>query len=739
MATDEQAFLRRLLATFKQEADDHVKTMAESLRAMGDPLQASRMPALTELLFREAHSLKGAARAVDLAQVEGLCHALETVLARLRNNEIFPTARLFGLLYQTLYRLAQDIDSAVAGRPVQDSASLRKALLAPAEAAEQEAPAAAPPQLADVQHPGRGVGAEETVRISTRRLERMFEQVEELMAFKFAAGRVAEGLRDLHGLLAESERKSGLAAQRGGTVRRLVAALPGAMPSAASEAGAVDAARRSSFARAMARRLVQLEIRAESDRHLLSTMLDALHDDMRQALMLPFSALFDVLPRMVRDLARERGKEVELAVRGEAVEIDRRIQEQIKAPLIHLIRNAVDHGLETPAERRRKNKAASGRISIGVLPQEGNKIELSIADDGAGLDVEKIKRSALALGIRTEAQLSQLTWRAAAELIFESGLSTSAGLTDVSGRGLGMAIVREKIEKIGGTIDIDDAQAGGTCFRIRLPASLATFRGLLVEAGGRQFMIPSLNVESVRRVACTAEEPQTIDADGTTLPLRRLGDLLQLGNMRDEETALYRQVVLLAGGGTRLAVSVDKIVGDQEIVVKSMGPQLVRVPNVSAVTLTDGGRIVPILNVQDIIKTALAHRPAPGADVAASGLRAVLIVEDSATSRLRLRNILESAGYAVTVAANGADALIALDEKHVDLVVSDIEMPRMDGFALTARIRADRRLHAIPVVLVSTLDSAENRERGLAAGANAYIAKGGFDQADLLETLRRLI
>lgn len=747
MVTDEQAFLRRLLATFKQEADDHVKTMVESLRALADPSQAARIPALTELLFREAHSLKGAARSVDMAQVEWLCHALETVLARLRGGEIRPSARLSELLYRAIDQLAQDIENAVASRPVGDSAAIREALLAFVEPTKQEPPTVAelPQQPVSPANPAssdRAGEAEETVRISTAKLTRMFEQIEELMAFKFAAGRTAQDLRDLHALLAEWERDAAQSGQ--GRVHGIIAGGQKAAAARMRESAMhpADAVRRSSFARTLARRLVQMEIRAESDRHLLSAMLGALQDEMRRALMLPFSALFDVLPRMVRDLARERGKEVELIMQGEAIEIDRRIQEQIKAPLLHLIRNAVDHGLETPQERRRKNKAATGRIAISVLPKEGNKVELSVDDDGAGLDVDKIKRSAFALGIRTAEQLSQLTWREAADLIFESGLSTSAALTDVSGRGLGMAIVREKIEKVGGAIEIDNLESGGTRFRILLPASLATFRGLLVEEAGRQFMIPSLNVEGVRRLARKAKQSraQTLQINETILPLRRLGDILSLDNMKNEEHTKYKQVVLLASAGARAAIAVDEIVGDQEIVVKSLGPQLVRVPNVSAVTLLDGGRIVPILNVADIVKAAALHGgDAPAVAPAGANSRSVLIVEDSATSRIRLRNILESAGYAVTATADGIDALIALDEKHVDLVVSDIEMPRMDGFTLTARIRADHRWYAMPVVLLTTLASAENREHGLAAGATAYIAKGGFDQADLLQTIRRLI
>lgn len=748
MATDEQAFLRRLLATFKQEADDHVKTMVESLRAMGDPQQSNRIPALTELLFREAHSLKGAARSVDLTQVEWLCHALETTLARLRNNELSPSARLIDLLYRAIDQLAQDIESAIAGQPVADHTAIRNALLGYVEPMEQEPPPAAPlspspaPPSLPSASPERAGETGETVRISTGKLARMFEQVEELMAFKFTSNRAAQDLRELHDLLAEWERETGLAELQDGMSRRIAAAGQGGISNPAREvnSAAAEVVRRRQFARNAARRLVQLEMRAESDRHLLSTLLDALQDEMRQALMLPFSSLFDVLPRMARDLARERGKELELTMRGEAVEIDRRVQEQIKAPLIHLIRNAVDHGLETPNERRRKGKAASGNIVLSVLPKEGNKVELSIADDGAGLDVEKIKASALALGIRSAEQLSQLSWSGAADLIFESGLSTSAALTDVSGRGLGMAIVREKIEKIGGSIDIDNRESGGTRFRILLPACLASFRGLLVGVAGRQFVIPSLNVEGVRRLARTEEEaqPQIMDVNGTTLPLRRLGDILLLENMKDETQAKYRLIVLLAGAGTRLAVSVDEIVGDQEVVVKGLGPQLVRVPNVSAVTLLDGGKIVPILNVQDVIKAATSLGRVRHVKLVKPRRRSVLIVEDSATSRIRLHNILETAGYAVTAAPDGVDALVALDEKHFDVVVSDIEMPRMDGFTLTMRIRADRRFHAMPVVLVTTLDSAENRERGRLAGANAYITKGGFDQANLLETIRRL-
>ena len=748
MATDEQAFLRRLLAAFRQEADDHVKTMSDALRLLADPRQSARAAELGEVLFREAHSLKGAARAVDLVQVESLCHALETALARMRNGELAASPRLFELLHLTLDRLAQDVEAGVSGRPAEDSSALREALLA-ALAPEPAQPAQPLPAVAvaaeQSRQPERAgeFDAADTVRIPAAKLMRMFEQIEELSAFAFAAGRMAEELRNLHVMIADWERES--AALEPQSLLRAAGANSG-LAAVRFDHGRQDPPRSRAFARTVTRRLVQAEIRAEAERQQLAAMLDTLQDEMKEALMLPFSSLFDVLPRMVRELARESGKEVELVMQGEAVEIDRRVQEQIRAPLIHLIRNAVDHGLEPPALRRRKSKAAAGRITVGVLPRDGNRIELCVADDGAGLDIEKIKRSALELGIRSSAQLEQLTPLEAAELIFESGLSTSAALTDVSGRGLGMAIVREKVEKVGGTIAIDQAGTGGTCFRILLPAALATLRGLLVQVAERQFVLPSLNVESVcRRVRMgirgAEEEPRTVDIDGEDLPLCRLREILGLEARADEGSGRYIQIVVLAVAGTRFAVSVDEIVGDQEIVAKGLGPQLVRVPNVSAVTLIDGGRIVPILNVQDLMKSILPHeRPMGNAAAAAPDLRrSLLIVEDSTTSRMQLQNVLESAGYAVTAVADGVDALTMLGEKRFDLVVTDIEMPRMDGYTLLERIRADRLLRDLPVVLLSTLDTQESKERGLTAGADAYIAKGGFEQGELLQTIGRLM
>jgi two-component system chemotaxis sensor kinase CheA len=323
-------------------------------------------------------------------------------------------------------------------------------------------------------------------------------------------------------------------------------------------------------------------------------------------------------------------------------------------------------------------------------------------------------------------------------------------LTDVSGRGLGLAIVREKVEKLGGTIAVDDAgdqQSGGTRFRIMLPSTLATFRGLLVEVDGQRFVLPSLNVERVARVPCesirTVENRETIELDGMAMSLVSLGETLGLHggvqSVAGHADARYRQVAIVVASGKRIAFSVDAIVADQEVLVKKIGPQLLRVPNIAGVTVLDRGRLVPILNVQDLWKSALKVRHAERAAVVEELPQSILVVEDSITSRSLIKGILESAGYRVSVAVDGMDGLAALRSGQFDLVVSDVEMPRMDGFDLTAKLRSEIRFAGLPVILVTALDSREHKERGIEVGANAYIVKSSFDQSNLLDAVRRLI
>jgi two-component system chemotaxis sensor kinase CheA len=496
-------------------------------------------------------------------------------------------------------------------------------------------------------------------------------------------------------------------------------------------------------------RLARLTQSAEHDRRTLSSMTESLLHDVKEMQLLPFASLLDMFPRFIRELARGQGKEVEPVLRGGEIEIDRRILEAMKDPLIHLLRNAIDHGIEPPAARVDQRKSPRGTITVTVSQQDGGKVELLVADDGAGIDAARVRAAAGRLGLVSAEEAERLDESEAQALVFQSGMTTSPLITDVSGRGLGLAIVREKVERLGGSIALESQPGAGTAFRIVLPLTLATFRGVLVRAGEQLCVIPAAHVERVTRVAGpdvqTVENRETIALDGQALALVWLGDVLELPRRENaEESAGGMPAVVLGSGLARIVFRVDDLLGEQEVLVKTLGPQLARVRNVAGASVLGTGQVVPVLNVPDLLKSAVKQATAPRAPIAAGQPDAaekpsILVAEDSITSRALLKNILESAGYRVATAVDGIDAYTALKTGAFDLLVSDVEMPRMDGFDLTARVRADKQFAELPVVLVTALGSREHRERGIDVGANAYIVKSNFDQSNLLEVVQRLL
>jgi two-component system chemotaxis sensor kinase CheA len=496
------------------------------------------------------------------------------------------------------------------------------------------------------------------------------------------------------------------------------------------------------------KRLAALASAAAHDERGIGTLIDDLLDDAKRLVMLPFSTLLDVFPKLVRDLSRTQGKEIALSIRGREVEIDKRILQEMKDPLIHLVRNSIDHGLETPAERTAAHKPAGGTLTLSVFQLDGSKVEIMVADDGAGIDVEKVKASAVRAGTLADEDARKLSEPAALALIFDSGISTSPIITEISGRGLGMAIVREKIEKLGGQISIETVRGGGTTFRIVLPVTLATFKGILVSAGGQSFVIPTARIERIARVRRddirTVENRETIAMDGQVIALARLDEVLDLPSR--PETGAFVEVVVLGSADKRIGFAVDTVLNELEVLVKSIGKPLLRVRNVAGATILGSGTPAVILNTDDLLRSAVRLASAGGrrsANAAEAGeekrTRQILVTDDSITSRMLLKNILESAGYAVTTAIDGVEALTALRSRDFDLLVSDVEMPRMDGFDLTAKVRGDKKLADLPVVLVTALGTREHQERGIDVGASAYIVKSNFDQSNLLEVIRKLL
>jgi two-component system chemotaxis sensor kinase CheA len=438
-----------------------------------------------------------------------------------------------------------------------------------------------------------------------------------------------------------------------------------------------------------------------------------------------------------------------LDIQGGDVEIDRRILEDIKDPLMHLIRNGIGHGIEAPEGRKRNGKPPWGTITIAISQVGSNRAEIVVSDDGSGIDLRKVADTAMTRGLIPEGGDHSLSDQEAISIIFRSGFSTSSVVSNVSGRGLGLAIVRDKVEKLGGRVSLETKPQQGTSFHMVLPVTLATFRGILVRASDQLFVIPTANVERVTRVKKgehnTVGNKETIEFDGRSVSLLRLNDVLMLpvpDKKADDSDHVH--VLVLRVADQQIAFTVDAILEEQEVLVRGLGKQLSRVRNVAGATILGSGKLVPILNVQDLIKSAVKGALATFEPVAASDdgngrAKSILVAEDSITSRMLLKNILESAGYEVKTAVDGAAAWSALKTEDFDLLVSDVQMPRMTGFELTLKIREDEKLAKLPVVLVTALGSREDRERGIESGANAYIVKSSFDRSDLLETLGRLI
>ncbi|MBI5278109.1 MAG: hybrid sensor histidine kinase/response regulator [Burkholderiales bacterium] len=752
MATKDDDFLEQLRATFEVEAAEHLRTIASGLLELEKGPAPGARQQIVETTFRAAHSLKGAARAVDFAEIESLCQSMEDALAAWKRQEAAPSSSALDTLHRT-------VDAITA------------AMTAPRSGARAAAPAAysmfdPPARHAGVAEPAAvepaptATAAQETsllsgasVRISVARLDARLMQAEEMLAVKLSFD---QRVGDLGELAQHFEAWRGEWAAVEAQARMLRQQVDRPAPGGADPRG-LPWARMLDFLdwnqeqlKSVEGRLAVLSRAARQDRYAVGKLVDDLLDDTKSLLLQPFDTISASFPRLVRDLCRDRGKEADLQIAGEHIEIDKRILEEVKDPLIHLLRNSVDHGIETAEERARRGKPARATIRLEVAQVSGNKIRLTVSDDGAGIDTARVKAAAIRQGLVSADEAARLDDPQAYALIFRSELSTSPTITRLSGRGLGLAIVQEQAGKLGGSVSVESQIGMGTRFRIELPATRATFRGVLVEAGGRLFVLPTTQVERVARVRPddirTVEGRDTIAFDGRAVALVGLANVLELppAEPGDVPPAGW-PVIILGTNGQSVAFALDAVLDEQEILVKPLVKPLTRVRNVAAATVLGSGQVVPILNVADLLKSA--RQRAGGASVrrageaapAAARAAAILVAEDSITSRMLLKGILESAGYRVKVAVDGMEAYTMLRAERFELLVSDVEMPRLNGFDLTAKIRADGKLAELPVVLVSALETREDRERGIDAGANAYVVKSSFDQSNLLEAVRRLV
>lgn len=774
MIAKDEEFMSKLLATFRVEAAEHLAAISTGLLELEKTADAEAQAALVERVFREVHSLRGAARSVNRAECEALCRAMEDTLAAMKRREIAAERASIDPLLRDADRLQSLLttaegEAAIASKTGSEEPGKR----APAASEPPAAtPAPRPRQTALPAAPIATTAAPETVRVSTARLDAVLLKAEELVTVKLADAQQAAEVRELYRSFSDWRASWG---QMRALIRGLQrasarkgpanggAAARSAEPAEGTRGRTHGAPRWEQLAErlreftddkdgriaALERGLAELLRSAQQKHRSLSGLVDRLLGEAKELLMHPFSELLGGFPKLVRDLARDRGVEAELAMRGAEIQIDRRILQEMKDPFTHLLRNCIDHGVEPPLVRQQCGKPRSGTIAIAVAQKDAGKVEITLADDGAGVDTARLRAAAVRAGLLAEERAAAMADAEVLALMFHSGVTTSAIITDLSGRGLGLAIVQEKVERLGGEVSVASEAGSGTTFRILLPLTLATFRGLRVQEDGREFIFPAAQIGRTVRLkpedVVTVENRESITLDGQAVALAGLGELLGIAaDPARARDAGYVHAVVLDSGPSCLAFKVDRVIGEEECLVKGLGRQLSRVRNIAGATVLGSGRVVPVLNVADLMKSAVRTSPAAPRPVAAvpeaeAQRRSVLVAEDSLTARALMKNILEAAGYEVATAVDGMDALTALKEGSFDLLVSDVDMPRMNGFDLTARIRADQRLAQLPVVLVTALESREDRERGIDVGANAYLVKSSFDQSNLLEIVGRLI
>lgn len=744
-----------MLELFREEVRSHAGVLsAELLELERDPANTQRI----EPLMRAAHSLKGACRIIGLDAAVGLAHDMEDVFVAAQSGKLRLTPSGIDVFLAATDCLAalgthdpnswvrqkaakvHELRTAIAAiRIAEPAASAAGASPAPAapppitQAPTTSTPVAstsvAAPPVADT--PGSPAAAPEAVvRVTAESLTRLMSLAGESLVQARWLQPFASALLELKKVQGQIAARLDLAAQTttDPTVHENLA-----------EARRLT--KRSQ--QVLADRIGEFENHAGQAEDLNSR----LYREVIVSRMRPFADGTHGFPRLVRDTARQLGKQVRLAIAGKDTEVDRDILEKLEAPLTHILRNAVDHGIEAPETRVAGGKPAEGVIRLEAR-HRGGMLSITIADDGGGIDVEKLRKKVTERGHATPAMAARMSDAELLEFLFLPGFSTASQVTEISGRGVGLDVVQDTARKVGGTVTISTTLGKGTTFHLMLPLTLSVVRAVLVEVAGDPYAFPHNRIDRLLRVPTSElqslQHRQFISVDGKSVGLvlaSQLFDVLVQAPPSSGEIPL----VLLSDATGTYGLIVDAIRGEQDLVVRPLDSRLGKVPNVSAAAILDDGSPILIADVEDLIRSmdqyiqsGTLRRFDPGAHRTAAKKR-VLVVDDSITVREVQRQILRSRGYEVEVAVDGMDGWNRLRGGSFDLVVSDVDMPRMTGLELVGRIRDDAKYRELPVVIVSYKDREEDRIRGMEAGANHYLVKSSFHDDSFADAVASLI
>jgi chemotaxis protein histidine kinase CheA/CheY-like chemotaxis protein len=748
---EEQEFLFK----FKEEAEEHLQGLNCGLLELeGNP----RNKDTVNELLRLAHTLKGAARMVGLTEIGELAHRIETTFQKVRDEGITLSSSEISDLFHSFDEIKELMERELGEEKRAEPSDVHSL-----PEGERQSEDAGPVKLKDPKeiriapNPSvcsLGVGdtgskkenerlfgrrledRQETIRVKTQRLDRLGSLTSEMIIH--------------HSQIQQDQRKLEEAYRKSKEGLKLLGFLGDRLQDSSIPLLHRDALLEElkqtqncyvDFGNSLHRLCKSL---AEKFARVNAATQD-LQQEVLDVRMLPISIVFDDLPRAVRDMSYLCGKLVTLRITGRDTELDKRMLEGLRDPIIHLVRNAVDHGMETVEERVKMGKPREGLIQISAWHQ-GDKVVVEVRDDGPGIDWEEVRQTAARKGLVAPENMDALKDHELTSFLFMPGFSTSELVTELSGRGVGLDVVRQKVEELKGMMSVSSETGKGSAVKLELPLTLAVQRVLLVEVGTQVLALPTASVEETLTLRLeqirSVEGRQAVTIREKIVPLVSLAKVLGLNGFSDwEEKRLF--IVVVSWGNQQIAFVTDKLLGEQEVVVKSLGNHLRRVKNVAGATILGNGRVTVILSVPDLLESARSSpgfsppelRPVPQR----ADRRSILVVEDSLTAREMERSILEASGYRVDVASDGVEALEKATGKTYDLFVVDIQMPRMDGFQLTERLRQNGTYKEVPIVMVTSRDKEEDKKRGKDLGANAYITKRQFDQSILVDTVGRLI
>ncbi|MFC1616749.1 response regulator [Candidatus Margulisiibacteriota bacterium] len=737
-----------LISIFKAETEDYLVRLENGfVNLEKDP---NNQEILTQL-NREAHTIKGSARVYGYNDIQAIAHDMESVLEKVGKKKIKLTAKAMDQLFGGIDKIRKLLGKLLTGpsaRPLSEAEGPLGHRVSSPSGAEgskvegllvhrEEAVIINEVETRENQHliSKRNVDlSKQFIKVPLNRINKLINLVGEIVINKMKSSQKINQSKRLTSLSKQALKKF---LDMGDYIKTNID----------------DSELRKQFTEGL-KYIIEIKDNFQVLNNSITTevfqldqVINELQNEVKEIRMLPCSTIFDTFPRMIRDIATQKNKEVKLDIVGAETEIDNKVLEVIKTPMMHLLRNCVDHGIELPDKRVKVNKPKTGTIKLNAYHKAGNVV-IEIEDDGRGLDLEEIKKTMVEKRFATKSEVKLMKESEVLNMIFMPGFSTTSEVTDISGRGVGLDIVKKEIDGLKGQIIVDSKKNKGSKFSLVLPLTIAIIQALLVKTQKMLFAVPMSSIEESIKIQDaeidTLEGKMNIQVRNNTVPIVRLDEILELPIMEEsiEETAEHH-VVIINSMNKRIGFIVDQIIGEEEIFIKNLGNHLGKIKNISGATILGTGKVVLILDVIDLIEQSSKNHEiftrAKGIEDIVIKENKILIVEDALSTRELEKSILEAHGYGVVTALDGLDALNKLSKEKFDLIIADINMARMDGFQFCELLKKNSGYKDIPVIIITTRDSEADKRRGMEVGASAYIVKGAFNQDVLLNTIERFI